>query len=280
MKNTLKQLIVIFFLFSLQSSVYGQYQSMFGQNETSWIVKYSNTYFENKIDSAYHLKDTIVSTTNYSIVRFENSGDAWIKEDTVLGKAWEVNSVTQQNNSLIYDLKLQIGDNFQIPYSNIVGQVDSVYYVLGRKYIRLIPVFVESEFFYMIEGVGLASGFFNYSDFNINKYRLLTCHFKDGELNYNWGGPCIPPGSYTNLNELNSEQFNLAPNPSNGHVSLEIPENVKVLEINVLNMQGQVVFQQKESTNELNLSFLEGGNYIVHIESSEGFAYSKMRIEH
>jgi hypothetical protein len=274
----MKKLLIILFILSGKGLVYGQYQSMFGMTETSWIVKYSNTYFENKIDSAYHLKDTIVSITNYSIVRFENSGDAWIKEDTVLGKAWEVNNVTQQNISLIYDLNLQVGDNFQIPYSNILGQVDSVYYVLGRKYIRLTPVFVESEFFYMIEGVGLASGFFNYSDFNINKYRLLTCHFKDGQLNYNWGGPCIPPGAYTNVNELNSEHFNLSPNPSNGHVALEIPENVKVLEINVLNMQGQVVFHQKGTANELNLSFLEGGNYIVHIETSEGFTYSKICI--
>lgn len=275
----MKKLLIILFILSGNVLVYGQYQSMFGQNETTFMIEYNNTYFEHFLDSFYYSRDTVSFGETYKIIKCNRTGEAWIKEDTTLGKAWVLYHYPVLEDKLIYDLNMQIGDLYQVPGKNTTGIVDSIYYDGGKKHLRFQPYLFVSEPFYMIEGMGLTTSFIFYPGNLAHGLDKITCHFKDGQLNYNWGGPCIPPGAYTNVNELNSEHFNLAPNPSNGHVSLEIPENVKVLEINVLNMQGQVVFHQKGTANELNLSFLEDGNYILHIETSEGFASSKTCIE-
>ena len=272
----MKKLIIIFFLFSLKGSVFGQNQSMFGQNETTFMIEYNNTYFEHFLDSFYYSRDTVSFGETYKIIKCNRTGEAWIKEDTTLGKAWILYHYPVLEDKLIYDLNMQIGDLYQVPGKNTTGIVDSIYYDGGKKHLRFQPYLFVSEPFYMIEGMGLTTSFIFYPGNLAHGLDKITCQFKDGQLNYNWGGPCVPPGEYTIVSEKELKHFNLSPNPSNGHVSLEIPENVKVLEINVLNMQGQVVFHQKGTTNELNLSFLEGGTYQVLLSTENGILNEKM----
>lgn len=284
----MKKLIAIFFLFSLQSSVYGQYQSMFGLQSTEWMLveDWSNLDDPLFINYQLHVTDTIQEGDssyyhieggffygNYNL--FESY---YILEDTIVGKAW-----ARKDNSypwvLFYDLSLQIGDTIenQDLLNSSQTIVDSVYFdSFGRKHIRFLDSYNLYERFEFIEGVGTTQGLLKMYWYNLKRPSLL-CQFKDGIQTYSFENPLVVNCNYSlAINENELKHFNLSPNPSNGHVSLEIPENVKVLEINVLNMQGQVVFHQKGSTNELNLSFLGAGTYQVLLSTENGILHEKM----
>jgi hypothetical protein len=286
----MKKLLIILFILSGNVLVYGQYQSLFGSQTTEWIVMNNCSNLDEPYYPSFSL--IVVDTVHESNeIIFQISGSYWcgfinvnedyqIKEDTVLGKAWyRLNDSSPW--SLFYDISLQVGDTIENDNSFICSQTsaDSVYYDLfGRKHVRFQDSYSIHPKFEFIEGVGSTQGIPKTAYSNFNRFSLL-CQFKDGVQTYSFENPLVVNCNYSlAVNENELKQFNLSPNPSNGHVALEIPENLKVLEINVLNMLGQVVFQRKGTANDLNLSFLEDGNYIVHIETSEGFAHSKMCI--
>lgn len=273
----MKKTLLICIILSLQCSVFGQYKSMFGQNETSLMIEYYNTFGDHNLDSFYYSRDTVVIGETYKIIKCDRTGEAWVKEDTIVGKAWIRYHYPVPEDKLIYDLNMQLGDLYQVPGKNTTGIVDSIYYSGGKKYLRFQPYLFTTEVFYMIEGMGLTTSFIFYSGNFAHGLDKITCHFKDGLLNYNWGGPCKPPGNYTGIGELNEEvYFKLSPNPSTGIVYIAFPEHVEVNEIKVLTMQGQEVFNQKGKVDALDLSFLANGNYTVRIETAEGFAFSKI----
>ena len=288
----MKKLLIILFILSGNVLVYGQYQSLFGSQTTEWklVEDWSNLDDPLFVNYQLHVSDTIHEGDSiyyhieggFSFSTGNILESYFIKEDTLLGKAW-----TRKDSTfpwvLFYDLSLQIGDTIENQdfLNSSQSIVDSVYFDnLNRKHIRFLDSYNLHERFEFIEGVGTTQGLVKMTWYMLRRPSLL-CQFKDGLQTYSFENPLVVNCNYSlDVNEKELKHFNLAPNPSNGHVSLEIPENVKVLEINVLNMQGQVVFHQKGTMNGLNLSFLEDGNYIVHIETSEGFAYSKMCIEH
>ena len=195
-----------------------------------------------------------------------------------MGKAWyRLNSSSPW--SLFYDISLQVGDTIENDNSFICSQTiaDSVYYdILGRKHVRFQDSYSIHPKFEFIEGVGSTQGIPKTAYSNFNRFSLL-CQFKDGVQTYSFENPLVVNCNYSlEVNEKELKHFNLSPNPSNGHVSLEIPENVKVTEINVLNMQGQVVFQLNGIADELDLSFLDAGTYQVLLSTENGVLHEKM----
>lgn len=284
----MKKLIAIFFLFSLQSSVYGQYQSLFGSQTTEWMLveDWSNLDDPLFVNYQLHVSDTIHEGDSiyYHIEGgfFFSTGNIlesyFIKEDTLLGKAWARKDSTFPW-VLFYDLSLQIGDTIENQdfLNSSQSIVDSVYFDnLNRKHIRFLDSYNLHERFEFIEGVGTTQGLVKMTWYMLRRPSLL-CQFKDGVQTYSFENPLVVNCNYSlEVNEKELKHFNLSPNPSNGHVSLEIPENVKVTEINVLNMQGQVVFHQNGIADELDLSFLDAGTYQVLLSTENGILHEKM----
>lgn len=72
-------------------------------------------------------------------------------------------------------------------------------------------------------------------------------------------------GIVSNNNIDNNNRFNIYPNPSNGKFIVMTENNVK---IEILNILGNIIYQSNNSsTQEIDLSFVENGIYIININS-------------
>ena len=66
-------------------------------------------------------------------------------------------------------------------------------------------------------------------------------------------------------NNINNNRFKIYPNPSNGKFIVMTENNVK---IEILNILGNIIYQSNNSsTQEIDLSFVENGIYIININS-------------
>jgi len=76
--------------------------------------------------------------------------------------------------------------------------------------------------------------------------------------------------------------FGLYPNPSNGLVNISFSKAIHQADINVIDMQGRIVFSLNKTSSlgeALDLNHLNSGTYFVSISSDEGFAITKIVIQ-
>ena len=76
--------------------------------------------------------------------------------------------------------------------------------------------------------------------------------------------------------------FGLYPNPSNGLVNISFSKVIHQADINVIDMQGRIVFSINNTSSlgeALDLNHLNSGTYFVSISSDEGFAITKILIQ-
>jgi hypothetical protein len=76
--------------------------------------------------------------------------------------------------------------------------------------------------------------------------------------------------------------FGLYPNPSNGLVNISFSKAIHQADINVIDMQGRIVFSLNNTSSlgeALDLNHLNSGTYFVSISSDEGFAITKILIQ-
>ena len=92
----------------------------------------------------------------------------------------------------------------------------------------------------------------------LNGYRS---NLKNSDVSVN----CTGIVSNNNIDNNNNNRFNIYPNPSNGKFIVMTENNVK---IEILNILGNIIYQSNNSsTQEIDLSFVENGIYIININS-------------
>jgi hypothetical protein len=290
MKNIL---IAIFIYFTISDVKCQPYTSIFGNNLTSWNTKQSQL-FGDYTDSLFYVGDTTINNqllkkfNLFSLGQITPGYSAFIKEDTITGRAWYFSTV-DTTTQLIMDLSLQLNDSFMVnDFSSMIPStyylVDSVYYESGRKHIRLNYVFQFfpinqsiGEKFLMIEGVGTNLGV-KYQDIGIiNFASYLLCQYKD--LAYYYGN--VNP-SYTNVCQVltaNKKQFimdknfEVFPNPTNSLIYIKSNNvNEEIRSLTIYNLTGQKIFQSvnfiKDFTTQINLEDFDRGMYTLIIETS------------
>jgi len=74
-----------------------------------------------------------------------------------------------------------------------------------------------------------------------------------------------------NVNELNTIEFNVFPNPSDGLITIKV-ENNEVMKIEIIDLLGKTVQEitTKQGKVTMNVSALESGSYIVCVEALDG----------
>ena len=91
--------------------------------------------------------------------------------------------------------------------------------------------------------------------------------------------------SVLNNNKIDSKQFNVYPNPSNGLFNLEINDIYSDdFSIKVVNVLGELVYKSNQeinilNTNKIDLSHLKKGVYMIELNSSTYIQSQQIIIE-
>jgi hypothetical protein len=80
------------------------------------------------------------------------------------------------------------------------------------------------------------------------------------------------PGATLNTPNFGVEQLKIYPNPTNGKVTLKLNKNISEIDIEISNILGQVISNERFiNTNTINLNIVGSpGIYFVSIKTSEG----------
>lgn len=279
----MKKRVTLFLIFLVSGYTFGQYQSLFGASSTEWKMSeyYVWMQYENYSihqDSSFVLgTDTIFRVNN----GLENC-QSFIKQDLLNGKFY-ISNQPSGVYSLFMDLSLQVGEElsgqnfFFVPGS----MVDSVYFDSNNlKHIRFIENCYPYTNYEFIEGVGSTRGISRTCWSGGSNQPILLCQYKDGLENYAFINEYVQNCNFTLvLDENNQQKLNVFPNPTKGILTIDIPQNLVVSEISVSNLLGQIVYTSSSFNKQLNLNFLETGNYFVNLMTSLGRVSWKVCIE-
>ena len=275
-----KILMTITLAFAMAAGVLAQdttmtgYRSFFGSESTEWICGV-DLYDLGPIDMKYSISgDTVIDGTKYKIVRMElNRGLA--REDTSLGRLW-VKWHPQDEDELVVDLSLSVGDSFDIGYRGWYV-VDSVYVDSeGRKTIHLTHDIYED--YYMKEGVGaemLWSQFFMEGEIDA----FLICAYHDDTLLYTTtlehNGDIIYDSCKVKrrigIEEPSLNIVNVYPNP---FLEYLIIEAFGFKHITICDMKGFSLVETDDK--RVDLRDLPSGLYIVAINFENKVLYKKV----
>lgn len=208
--------------------------------------------------------------------------DAYVgamREDTLQKKVYLL-LPNHNTDTLLYDFDLHLGDTVQesyINYSNgtvIVTSVDSV--LIGTAYHKSFglsaPGFsgIDTNFVYLIEGVGSTFGLINYFHpmFEVPAGSSLEC--------FRLNGVTVYPGSGYNCSLITSiEQqsitakcFTLAPNPFSQSTLITLDQSYQSITLEVFDIQGKRMLQQQYNNTDriiLNRNQLSNGMYFLKL---------------
>ena len=309
-----KLTLFIFLLCCWSSGLKAQYQSLFGNLQTSWNVL--NEYqFLYATDSLTVGTDTIINLMTYKKVVFyhlRHNGNnpllaealAYIREETATGRAWIKydNSTPEQ---LFMNLSLNVSDLFTV--SGLNYAVDSVYIKDGRKHVMVqygYPMITEypvsAEDLTFVEGIGTTYGFtYDYENsgsggFPVNhRYPFLLCSWKDNTHIYTHENQnpffdgCYKEDTIVGIRHNNnfvSEGVTIVPNPASNYFVIEAKGSGMIKKITLLDLLGNTEFMGSalpSKKNIIDVSKFSEGIYIIRIRFSDNKESSeKLIIRH
>ena len=292
-------LLFIFLIIGINVPSYSQYQSVFGNKTTTWVIEAHNLGTDFQIDFFVE-KDTILNSfLSYKKIVAHDNGytQELLREDTTTGRVWfksltyftGIPDPSDTIERLAVDMTLQIGDTFSLVsdlyvdgWPDSLSIVDSVYYNQGLKHIRFKAKFdngtvIEPVTF--IEGIGLNYGILwkRLKGRYLGQY--LLCAYKDSvKVNYTnlrHSGNCYP---FTGLNNIEIEEISQYPNPlSNEILFLNLPK--VELRLMITNILGENIYSSNNITNDMSLEFLSQGYYLMYIYQNEKVIFQKKIIK-
>ena len=211
----------------------------------------------------------------YGIIKEEESGEVFYKP------------IEQEIEYLLYDFGMNVNDTAvmywcQNPNWEVHVRIDSIatQHIAGAErrvfYVSSKDMFGD-EWHWLntwVEGIGAMEGLL-YSCHVVNAGGItlheLLCYHEDGELvwqNPNYNTCLIDPESIQDNTEESGLQ--VYPNPARDRV---VTEGIEVAEVQVYNALGQLV-KTVRRTNEIDLSGLVDGVYLLRITDAEGKVYT------
>ena len=211
----------------------------------------------------------------YGIIKEEESGKVFYKP------------IEQEIEYLLYDFGMNVNDTAvmywcQNPNWEVHVRIDSIatQHIAGAErrvfYVSSKDMFGD-EWHWLntwVEGIGAMEGLL-YSCHVVNAGGItlheLLCYHEDGELvwqNPNYNTCLIDPESIQDNTEESGLQ--VYPNPARDRV---VTEGIEVAEVQVYNALGQMV-KTVRRTNEIDLSGLVDGVYLLRITDAEGKVYT------
>ena len=251
------------------------YRSFFGSESTVWncgMILYDLGPDDNRVVIG---RDTVVGAVHYRVIS-SNWGTGLIREDSVSGKMWVKGTHWSDQEELIADLSLSIGDSFDIGYRGWYV-VDSVYYdSVGRKTIHLTHNNYPD--FYMKEEVGaemLWPVFFNphYETFLICVHHNDTLLYKTTvEDGYNYlNRDSCRVRLHESINEIMSERINIYPNPCYNYIKVD---DNKLKCVQIYDQKGVLIAEASNSI--VDMTGTPSGLYVIVAITDDKIIYKKI----
>jgi hypothetical protein len=178
-------------------------------------------------------------------------------------------------DALLYDFDLEVGDTLQETYvyrhydDFVVTSIDSI--LVGesyRKVFNLIAPYMVSPEKVLIEGIGFGGGLLDICPFQAEFPSYLEC-FTLNDTTYfpAYGAPCelnvsVPQFPYF-------VEFKTYPNPVRDQFTIELPQNVIISNVSVVNLLGTKVqvHDCEINTGEITVDMtgLTKGMYVVEL---------------
>ncbi|MCI4666749.1 MAG: T9SS type A sorting domain-containing protein [Bacteroidia bacterium] len=273
------------FLFLTLSLTKGQnFESLFGSQSTQWNITIGNLGFDG---TALHTVsgDTIIQGQTYKVIDgYGIQGfQGFLREDTLLGKAWYRNSLDTAE-SLIMDLMLELGDSIYIGgnWNPNPGyyKVDSIYTQNNRKHLRFdFEIFFNpGSKFTLIEGISSNLGFRYQDDEFINNFNpLLLCSYKN-EVQEFGTGQCIISSLIPSDDE---QELHIYPNPFSQDLKISI-KNENIHEYQILDPLGRLITKElieEELIHITNFSTKAKGLYVIIFLNKTGQVMETKKVQ-
>ena len=286
--------LIIFFILSLSISVNAQYESVFGDQSTSWKLLMSSVEFiELDFVSRTHTSDvafdTIIGGETYKRYQYTDESGLFqyeMKEDTVEGKVWMGMLDFDDTMYLKYDLSLNVGDTFYFHNPIDTGIVQNVFYQGGKKHIEFNKNhYLSGEPIMFIEGVGPTIGFVDWILYSpsIEQIGYIVCQQKDGLTTYvnEISNSCTL--SFANTDEIDNElSLELYPNPiSSNYFNIITKSKLTRKDIQIYNLNGSDLIDFKleiikDNKYEISLPEVQTGVYTIQINTIKGVLRKKL----
>jgi len=289
--------ILIFIWFFSLLELNAQYQSIFGQQQTSWTMNRWLVTLQGlhcTIDSSWIVygQDSTFNGHVFKRLMGKNTWDTvprtrgYVREDTSSGEVWfRSNSSFDTSIYRIMDMSLTLNDSFPLNLGGPISPkfaVDSIFFVNSKKVIEIgyKEIIVTDtgyvEFKYtMIEGVGINTrgvGWVVASD------AILSRNWQDSSLNYNANlDSTLQCGLTTSINKISPSQtdIGLFPNPVRDFARLD-HQQLQFDRLQLFDINGRVIKAFRFNRSRLDFSAVDNGLYFLQVESEESIKTIKI----
>ncbi len=84
----------------------------------------------------------------------------------------------------------------------------------------------------------------------------------------------------SNVKDFAKKSFKIYPNPTNSLVTIEAAENLNIKKVEVVNLLGNVIQTKNSDVQQLNISSLPNGTYILNVYSETGERFSERLLKY
>ncbi len=278
MKNkTILLLLLLTIVFgNLQAQTY---ENVLKADSTSWIswhreLEYTmrHVIFVKQTNGIYNL---YISTSlgNYTDTYFVGT----LREDD--GRLWITYQDLPNNEYLLMDMNLEVGDEFAFDiYNNNVGTVSEIRYENGRKIIVFDRVSNKwyQENLMFVEGIGRnIIGFLHYD----HDQFYQSCKFDGRELAYSTQNThfrdCEIITDYTDEHLVGNQDIEVYPNPAQNTVSITFSDGIDCQSVEIYAIDGRLLQSQSSNFETVNMSSLESGIYILKVRQADGREFTE-----
>ena len=251
-----------------------EYESFFGTDSTrlnvlQYCIDWVTTgYMEINTADTVHVNghDYLHATPRGFF--FENA-ELYFREETSTGRLYRYFPMIDEEEVLLCDMSLTVGDTFYHIDSWGMAHpsvVESVSFENGRKVIRFaLPYLPWHDALTFREGIfpnNFPIGYLDYYDCENN----LLCEYKDGEQVFENPEYNTCYIDETSVQEQGQQQITIYPNPAKETMLIE---GAKASEVQLYNALGQLVKTVRDA-NEIPVADLPQGVYLVRIRDGEG----------
>jgi len=232
--------------------------------------------------------DTIIDDVNYfKVYRYNPIGSyGWYYMGAIREDESRKVYIHSGEEFLKYDFGVGLGDTFEIfeysyPIDLIVDAVDSVF-VNGEYRRRLYLIYVEYSAFTetWIEGIGSNRGVMGSGTAGVvGGWTRFLCMHLMGELIYM--NPNYTSCNLTNVSirELDEAEVRIYPNPADDHIIIEFSDESKITSAIFYDKSGRKVLEISPSGNELDVSSLSPGLYLLKLSTGNNYVTKKVIIK-
>ena len=191
--------------------------------------------------------------------------------------------VPHHYDSLLYDFRLKVGDEFELPAEfgkAYVVQVDSILLQDGYSRKRIVLRHEKQEdheaygLLTWIEGIGAENGLLYFLDWRNKTKTSLNCYYDRDKKRYGEAPDCESVFTAVQETESRKSWFEVYPNPAENEIEVLIHEEKGLIEkIEILDYSGKLMTSKKrvhKNRGKIDCSDWSIGMYLIAVTLTDG----------